>query len=105
MALRTYQFFCGNCGYKRITKGDDIQDLVQVKQSSVPRGSPYVDPFTKKVVIPSSINRVKTFKCPDCGYTIKAKKLTPEDNSNEQTNRINGCENSSSGQTLPGELT
>jgi predicted RNA-binding Zn-ribbon protein involved in translation (DUF1610 family) len=104
MVLRTYQFFCGNCGYKRITKGDDIQDLIQVKQSSVPRGSPYVDPFTKKVIVPSSINRVKAFKCPDCGYTIKATKLSVE-NSNEQTDRTNGRETSSSGQTLPGELT
>lgn len=83
MSLRTYQFFCDNCGYKRITNGDDIQDLVLVKQSSIPRGSPVVDPFTKKVVVPPSINRTKVFKCPSCGYLIKAKKITLVDTKNE----------------------
>jgi len=105
MSLKTYQFFCDNCGYKRFTKGDDIQDLVQVKQASVPRGSPFVDPFTKKVVIPQSMNRAKSFKCPGCGYVIKATKLTlVETIPDEQTNRTDGREAGPTGQALPGEL-
>ena len=90
MSLKTYQFFCDNCSYKRITKGDDIQDLVQVKRTSIPSGSPFVDPFTKKVVIPSSLNRVKAFKCPNCGYVIKAKKLTLSEIPTDQKNETPG---------------
>lgn len=100
MSIKTYQFFCDNCGYKRFTKGDDIQDLVQVKQTSIPRGSPQIDPFTKKVVIPPSINRPKTFKCPNCGFLIKAKKLTiteTTETKNEQTNRTDGRETGATG--------
>lgn len=106
MSLKTYQFFCDNCGYKRFTKGDDIQDLVQVKQTSIPRGSPFIDPLTKKTTAPSAMSRPKSFKCPGCGYLIKAKKITFVENiSDEQANRIDGCETGSSGQSLPGELT
>lgn len=89
-----YQFFCTNCGYKKLTKGDDIQDLIQVKQSDLPRGSPYIDPITKKVIVPPSIIRTKNFKCPGCGYLIKATKLTPVENTNEQADRTNGSESS-----------
>lgn len=105
MSLKTYQFFCDNCGYKRFTKGDDIQDLVQVKQSAVPRGAPFVDPFTKKVIVPPAMNRAKVFKCPSCGYVIKATKLTLVETPDEQTNRIDGREAGPTGQAIPGELT
>lgn len=89
--IRTYQFFCDHCGYKRITNGDDLQDLTKVEQSSIPRGTPTIDPQTKKIKIPNSITRIKTFKCPTCGYCIKAKKINLEKD-NEPTNRVDGSE-------------
>lgn len=105
MSLKNYQFFCDHCGYKRFTKGDDIQDLVQVKQAAIPGGTPYIDPITKKLTTPKSMSRPKTFKCPGCGYLIKATKITlVETIPDEQTNRIDGREAGPTGQSLPGEL-
>lgn len=89
--IRTYQFFCDHCGYKRITNGDDLQDLTQVKKAPIPRGTPIIDPETKKVKVPKSITRIKTFKCPNCGFCIKAIKIKPLENDNESINRTDGC--------------
>lgn len=95
MSIKTYQFFCDKCSYKRFTNGNDLQDLVEVKISDIPRGSPVLDPSTKKIVIPPSIKRKKIFKCPRCGFIIKAKQIKEENN--EQANKSNGCENSPEG--------
>ena len=104
MSVKTYQFFCDHCGFKRFTKGDDIQDLTQVQQSAVPRGVPYIDPITKELKTPPPMKRAKVFKCPGCGFVIKAVKLIPVEISDEQTNRTDGRETGSTGQALPGEL-
>lgn len=104
MSLKTYQFFCDHCGYKRFTKGDDIQDLVQVKTAAIPRGSPFIDPVTKELVTPKPMQRAKQFKCPGCGYIIKATKLTLVETPDEQTNWADGSKTSPSRSTLPGEL-
>ena len=117
MSLKFYQFYCGNCGYKRFTKGDDIQDLIEVKTSPIPRGSPQLDPLAKKTMTPAGINQpaiiatgittppsikqCKKFKCPKCGFVIKAKQLKEQDY--EQTNKPDGCESGSEGQSIPSE--
>lgn len=103
MSIKTYQFFCDNCGYKRFSKGNDIQDLNQVAQSSIPRGTPYYDPISKKTIVPPPIKRQKVFKCPTCGYTIKANKL--KEIENEQTDRLDGREDGTKGPSIPGDFT
>ena len=70
-----YQFFCEHCTYKRFSDGTDIGDLVEVKSSKVFLKSPYIDPNTKKMVIPDYAVMDKKFKCPKCGMIIKAKKI------------------------------
>lgn len=79
-----YQFFCDKCSYKRLTTGTDIKDLIQVKTSDIPRGKPYIDKESKKVIVPPAIKRMKQFKCPNCGFTIKPKKI--KEVKDEQTN-------------------
>lgn len=74
--IRQYQFFCSNCGYKRLTDGTDIQDLIPVKLSPVSTGAPFVDPLTKKIAVTPNKNQKKMFKCPKCGYSIFAKKIS-----------------------------
>lgn len=69
--IKQYQLFCDHCGYKRFSDGTDIQDLHEIKTSSIPRGIPYLDLLTKKSVTPPSLKQVKKFKCPKCGYVIK----------------------------------
>jgi DNA-directed RNA polymerase subunit M/transcription elongation factor TFIIS len=98
--LKTYQLYCNNCSYKRFSNGSDVEDLFQVKQSSIPRGSPSVDPQTKKVVVPKSIKRIKLFKCPKCGFTMKSVELKLSENQNEQANRFNGSETGFTGQEI-----
>ena len=92
-----YQLFCSQCGYKRFTKGDDVQDLVAIKQSSVQRKIPYIDPDTKKTINVKHIEREKLFKCPQCGYSIKAFKLKLESNNEQQINRTDGSQTSLEG--------
>ena len=69
---KLYQLICLHCNYKRFTDGSDIDDLVRYKQSPIPRGSPVFDPITKKTILPKSIKRNLSFKCPNCGFLIKA---------------------------------
>lgn len=80
MSIKNYQFYCDYCGYKRLTDGSDVQDLVPVKQCPVPAGVPYLDPVTKKIVTPKAFNRPKKFKCPKCGRVITARKIVTETN-------------------------
>jgi len=84
MSIKYYQFYCDFCGYKRMTDGSDIQDLVPVKQSPIPAGVPYLDPVTKKTVTPKSYNRPKKFKCPQCGRVISARKINMEQTNDEK---------------------
>jgi len=70
-----YQFFCENCSFKRFSNGRDFDDLVEVKSSKLFVKSPYIDPETKKVVVPDFIITKKKFKCPKCGMIIKARAI------------------------------
>lgn len=76
MSVKTYILYCEICGYKRISDGTDIKDLVPYQQAAIPGGTPYIDPVTKKVVVPKSIQQSKKFKCPQCGRLITARKVS-----------------------------
>lgn len=80
--MKTYQFYCDNCNYKRITSGTDLQDLVEVKMAAIPRGTPILDSETKKILVPPSIKRRKTFKCPKCGFAITPKQMKENNEKN-----------------------
>lgn len=103
MSSKQYQLYCDHCGYKRFSDGTDVKDLVAVKTSDVPRGSPYLDPVTKKTVTPQAMKQPKKFKCPECGYVIKPRVTQFSEPSNE-TNNANGNQASPPGSALPGQL-
>ena len=97
---KTYTLHCNRCNFKRFSNGRDIDDLVQIKLSDVPRNEPKFDPFTKKLAIAPDKKRTKMFKCPKCGHTIRAYLIGPEEQ-NEQTNNPDGCETGNEGQQVP----
>lgn len=51
------------------------ENLVEIKTSPIPGGSPVLDPKTKKAKSKPDIKRSKKFKCPQCGRGVIAKKL------------------------------
>lgn len=104
MSIKQYQLYCDHCGYKRFSDGTDTQDLIVVKTSDVPRGAPFLDPVTKKTVVPPAIKQLKKFKCSQCGYVIKPRVVKFTETSNETSN-TNGGQTGSSGPSLPGQFT
>jgi hypothetical protein len=98
--INFYQFFCDNCSYKRISTGSDIQDLIQLKQNAIPRGSPYLDKHTNEKIVPPPISRSKIFKCPKCGHAIKPFKLKEESSNDRKISGIDGSETGFTGQEI-----
>lgn len=92
MSVKNYQLFCDNCNYKRFTDGTDVQDLCEIPTSPIPRGSPYIDPITKKTLSPPHIKQIKKFKCPKCGYAIKPRtvQFTEEEPNQENQPKLPG---------------
>jgi len=70
-----YVLHCSKCNYKRFSNGSDISDLLQIKQSNIPRNTPKLDIVNKKIVTAPDKKRAKMFKCPKCGFTIKSYKI------------------------------
>ena len=99
MSLKHYQLFCDFCCYKRITDGTDVHDLVPVKTSPIQQGIPYIDPLTKKTVMPPFKPQKLKFKCPKCGRVIMARQITFVEDINEADNST-GRETSPEGFTL-----
>ena len=74
--MTLYQLFCDNCHWRKITEGTDIQDLVQLKLSPVPKGIPHADPITGEIITPKYKKSKNKYKCPQCGYIVIPKKIT-----------------------------
>ncbi len=103
MPTKLYQLYCEICNWKRITDGSDVTDMTELKISSIPGGSPKLDPITKKVIEPKSKKPRKRFKCPKCGRAVIPRQINdPQTKMNEKNeelekikeadeeNRING---------------
>lgn len=69
---KVFVLHCNNCNFKRFTDGTDLDDLVPVKRSSIPRSIPKIDSVTKKAVVAPDLKRQKYYKCPKCGYMVRA---------------------------------
>lgn len=76
-ATKRWFVFCEPCSYKQIVAAEEpIPDnLTEIKTVSVPGGSPYIDPETKKTKTKPSQPRLKMVKCPKCGRGVVVKKL------------------------------
>jgi len=55
MSVKLYLLFCSHCSFKKLTDGSDLANLVEVKTCKDCGGS-------------------RQFKCPHCGYLIRASK-------------------------------
>lgn len=75
MSVKTYQFYCEICNWKRITDGSDIQDLHEYEVSGIPGGIPKLDIITKKVVPTKDKKPLKRFRCPQCGRPVIPRKI------------------------------
>jgi hypothetical protein len=103
MSVKNYQLYCDFCGYKRLSDGSDVQDLIQVKNAPIPCGTPYLDP-AGVLVVPKPKPQQKKFKCPSCGRAIKAKKISsiePVEKVENETDYTPGRETSTAGQPVP----
>ena len=73
-----------------LTYGKDVKDLSPLKLSDIPRNIPKLDVIKKKAVMAPDKKRLKMFKCPQCGFTVKPYLVDnnpeEEENSDEQTN-------------------
>lgn len=59
MSVKLYIILCGNCNYKKLTDGSDLAFLNEVKTCKDCGGS-------------------RQFKCPKCGYLMRARKAPVE---------------------------
>jgi len=71
-AAKLYQLLC-NCGWRRITDGSDVGDLYEIKTSPIPKGIPKLDVVKKTTVVQKDRERIRSFRCPECGYIVKPK--------------------------------
>lgn len=67
-----YMLFCQQCKYKRFTDGDDLNDLVKIKNTPFQAGSVKYDPKTRTQYNPPLLQRTKLFRCPKCGFAMRA---------------------------------
>lgn len=80
-----YVLCCNKCYYKRYTNGTDLSDLIEVKTLDLQRHLPIYDQKIKKTIVQTTKKRPKIFRCPKCGFSIKAFKVVR--NEDEQTDR------------------
>jgi len=97
MSLKNYQLYCEICGYKRLTDGTDIKDLVPIKTSKIQHELPYIDPLMKKTVTPPYKEQRLRFKCPKCGKVIMSKQI-------EFTEEVNETDNTAGREASPSGL-
>lgn len=70
-----YVLLCSKCSFKRFSNGNDVGDLVLIRQSKFQSKVPKYDYREKKTVNHPEKNRMRMYKCPKCGFTLKAFKL------------------------------
>ena len=92
MSDNLYQFYCDNCNFRKICKGNEDFGLIEISQSPIMKKPPHIDNVEKKFVTTKTMNRTRAFKCPKCGFTFRAKKLESQENKNEQTDHNDGRE-------------
>lgn len=64
---------CDYCSYSRIFEQAD--DLVEIKTSPIPGGSPELNAETKRAEPKPALQQIKKIKCPTCGRGTTVKKL------------------------------
>lgn len=70
-----YQLYCQICNWKKITDGEDVKKLTEIKTSSIQREIPKFDKKENKTIYSKEKSRKKRFKCPNCGRVVFPKKI------------------------------
>ena len=70
-----YQLYCQICNWKKITDGEAVRELTEVKTSPTQREIPKFDKEKKKTILSKDKARRKRFKCPKCGRVVFPKKI------------------------------
>jgi len=73
--VKRYLIFCEPCSFKKVVESDKPEDMVLIKRSPVPGGSPRLDAATKQIK-GRPVQEPKTMcKCPQCGRGATLKDL------------------------------
>jgi hypothetical protein len=72
-AVKRWFVHCDFCSYHRIF--DQAEDLIEIKTSPIPGGSPELNLETKKTTTKPTQAQPKKIKCPSCGRGTVVKKL------------------------------
>lgn len=70
-----YQLYCQICNWKKITDGEAVRELTEVKTSPIQREIPKFDKKKKETILSKDKVRRKRFKCPKCGRVVFPKKI------------------------------
>lgn len=68
-SYKVFQLYCDKCHWKRITTGEDVKDLYEIKTSPIQTNLPKYDPV-KKSVETQFRNQKRKFRCPSCGHSM-----------------------------------
>lgn len=82
MARNVYQFFCTFCNFKKLSDGTDLGDLKEIPRAGILKGSVTQKKFfdsnePSEEYLQKTLSQIKQFKCPNCGFAIRAKKIEP----------------------------
>ncbi len=73
---KIFQLYCDRCHWKKITNGEDIGSLYEIKTSSIQTSLPKYDDVAKKTVETKFQKQNRKFKCPSCGHSVILKQIT-----------------------------
>ncbi len=71
--IKRFLVFCEPCAYKKIYSTDNPEDLIQIKVSPIPGGSPRLE--KGKTVERPAKKQLNKVKCPNCGRGVVMKPL------------------------------
>lgn len=77
-----YKFFCSNCCYTTYSNGTNIA-LKEFRLNPLQKNLPKLDENFKLVESTYS-QRIKMFKCPKCGFLIKAKEIKTKEEKEDE---------------------
>lgn len=73
--IKRWFMFCEPCSHKQIIEKFENEELVEIKRSHVPGGSPRLNKEKKKIEERPKQSQPRMFKCPKCGRGCACKKL------------------------------
>ena len=75
MTEQYFRLYCEICEFKKDVKSDFFAGLTEVKVKPLPGGVPKMDPESGEVFVPPTKERLRRFKCPQCGRVVFPKKI------------------------------